>query len=797
MEEQVKSKPSLLAWVMGLGMALSTQAAVYTVSKDGRGAFTTIQAAVDKAGKGDVVEILDAAVYPEQVTLDSTKHGLTLRSANPGAAAKPVIRWTDLANVGPKTCSEALDSNKITFDQNGALRLIRVRNAVIQGIAVDGGIPTPMAYNDVWGNGVDCIGIRYPLFLGNAGLLLFGSAHAVVRECDVTGAYFGVYIKNMESDGPYSPVSNGAVKWPVPRLALGNHIIEGSSIHDNTWGVFVESAWGLGSTFRNNLIYQNHHRENQGALVKAMPDGALQPGGAFFFKSAPVCPMAIHNNTFAGNFLLLGGGYQAGAQHLVVNNLFAAPHIHWLDDKVFGNSFQELSPVFPRRMKHNVFAGQHQKTAMYTLNVTAQAYDSAAEAMVEAVRTVPYTPSVHIINGMADPDVSTPTLDITVPLSTGPVTVPVTLPAWVYPGALLTRATEPNRFLPEDGNRWQETGFLSEAAADTGFLSPAPEFREALRAGWPGLGYRTVTGTDAGVGAVPPARRNRDIVRVVPLAPVRVEDGQVVLSFSAELVGGPSPAGASLEIAYLRMEAKVPVDPKSFGSSQALILKDAEPLTIPAAPIRYGYNEIRTPFAGPAIDSNGYGFVEMALRGAGVFSNVASFPILPMASLFKVEALEESSDEPLAKAEAGKTFRIRVSYPKPSSNSMPVALYLASGLSLEFPDPPQRNSAGLFTGPLPFSVKARFLGAPEGGTELVCASAVMDGSVSRIGFGQSAPLPFGDGPVSLAPVKPERVKPARQEGSVNLLGRTLRGEGGKPHGVRVRKPSLMEERPHP
>lgn len=763
-------------------MALSiqaTQAATYTVSKDGRGAFTTIQAAVNNAGKGDIVEILDAGIYPEQVTIDSNKHGLTLRSANPGAAAKPIIRWTDLVNVGPKTCQEALDTNKITFDHNGALRLILVRNVIIQGIAVDGGVPTAMAYPNVWGNGVTCTGALYPLFLGNAGLLIYGSVNAVVRECDVTGAYFGLYIKNRETDGPYFPAGTGSSEWPFSRLALGNHIIEGSSIHDNSWGVFVENAWGLGSTFRNNLIYQNHHRENQGALVKAMPDGALQPGGAFFFKSVQTSPMAILNNTFAGNFLLLGGGYQAGAQHLIVNNLFASPHIPWSVDPNFTNSFQELSSIFPRRMKHNVFAAQARKPAMDSKTVTAQRYDSAAEVWVEAYPVVHFARTINILNGMPVPDLATPTLDITVPLSTGPVTVPVTLPAGIYPGALIARASEPNHFLPEHGNRWQETGFLSESAADTGFLSPAPDFREALRAGWPGLGYRTASGTDAGVGAVPLAGRIRDLVRVIPLAPVRVVDGQVVLSFSAELVGAPSPTGALLEIAYLRMQAKVPVDPASFGAMPALVLKEAEPLAIPSTAIRYGYNEIRTPLAGPAIDSNGYGFVEMAVRGAGVFSNVASFPILPIATLFKVEALEESTDQPLAKAEVGKTFRIRVSSLITPVNPMPVALFLASGLSLDFPDPPNRDAAGFFTGPLPFTVKARFLGAPEGGTELVCASAVMDASAFRTGFGQSAPLSFGEAGVSLAPVKPARVKPARQDVFRNLLGRKLRGEGGK------------------
>lgn len=73
------------------------QAATYTVSKNGTGQFTSVQAAINAAGadgssSGDEVVILDTATYEEQVTIDSSCSGLTVRSSNPKSLRKPVIR---------------------------------------------------------------------------------------------------------------------------------------------------------------------------------------------------------------------------------------------------------------------------------------------------------------------------------------------------------------------------------------------------------------------------------------------------------------------------------------------------------------------------------------------------------------------------------------------------------------------------------------------------------------------------------------------------------------------------------
>ena len=195
------------AAVAFLAMA-SAHGATFTVSKDGRGAFTTIQAAVDKAGKGDVVEILDAAIYPEQVTIDSNKHGLTLRSSTPTALKKPTIRWEDVQNQGPKTCADALIPGRITFDMNGALRLLRVRNVLIDGIGVDGVKALPFSFPGVWGNGVDCTtGNRFPLFHGNGGIALYIAGNVTIRNCDISNAFFGISVKDRNEGGVFANVN--------------------------------------------------------------------------------------------------------------------------------------------------------------------------------------------------------------------------------------------------------------------------------------------------------------------------------------------------------------------------------------------------------------------------------------------------------------------------------------------------------------------------------------------------------------------------------------------------------------
>lgn len=67
----------------------TSSSSVLTVSKTGDGQYNTIQAAIDASVPGDEIIILDSSVYDEQVTIDSTKRDLILRSSS---SSKPTIR---------------------------------------------------------------------------------------------------------------------------------------------------------------------------------------------------------------------------------------------------------------------------------------------------------------------------------------------------------------------------------------------------------------------------------------------------------------------------------------------------------------------------------------------------------------------------------------------------------------------------------------------------------------------------------------------------------------------------------
>jgi hypothetical protein len=730
--------PFLLAAFAG-----TSPAATFTVSQDGRGAFSSIQAAVDKASAGDEVIILDAATYEEQVTLRSLRH-FSLRSANPASAHKPVIRWSDKTDVHPKTCQEALDQAKIDFDQNGALRLLYVRDVRIEGIAIDGGGPTPYNNPNVWGNGVDCTGTLYPVFFGNAAMAVYSSSQVVAIACEFRNAYFGITFKDRDLQAPFGGRGSTYATLPFGRMALGNHFFEGNSIHDNSWGVFMESGWGLGSTFRDNLIYENHHATPEAAAaVKAMSsEGANQPGGAFFFKDVQRSSMTLLNNTFWHNFVTFAGGYRPGAQHLIVNNILAEPNIAWSRDAAFPNSFLALDPYFPKRMKSNAYASQADIPILDSLYATANVLDTVTQQPVTAGKSVYFTKTaLRIMNILPFLRPDTASLPLDLPLSTGIKQVRVSLPSATYMGSTIAGGSAPSDFSAADQNRWVETRFRSTQASDSGFLRPIPPFQEFLTSAWDPLRYPETSGVPSMLGALPPAARPAALLRIVPLSPVLFEGGQMVLRFSVQSLQG-GPASAAPVVSYLRLEKNVPALLNGFGGTSALAVAEADSLPLPASPLHYGYNELKLPRPGLSSDSNAYGFVEMAVQGMGTLSNVAQFPIVPLSFLFTVEALDATQDIPATAITIGKTFRIRVAYAKTPTVVYPVHFSLASGAHLKFISPADADSTGAIAAPVPFTAQAQFTEVPADGVDLIWAAAYVDTAQAVTGFGQSSALVF-------------------------------------------------------
>jgi hypothetical protein len=771
-----------LPFFLVAGSACSAAAAIFTVSKDGRGAYATIQAAVDKAGRYDQVLILDTATYAEQVTLRPGLDHFSLRSADPSSPKKPVIRWQDNANTGPRTCQEALVPEKITYDKNGALRLLDVRDVRIEGIAIDGGGAWPFSNPNVWGNGTDCNGALYPLFHGNTGLLVSHSSQVVVSECEIRNAYFGAYVADRLQDGPFAPRGGPYGAVPFARMALGNHLFSGNSIHHNSWGVFMENAWGPGSTFRDNLVYENHHATPAAAAaVKAMSsEGANQPGGAFLFKDAQYSAMTLQNNTFWHDYLLFAGGFRPGAQHLIANNIFAAPNIAWSRDASFPNHFMALDPYFPKRMNSNAYAAQTETPVLHTVTASASETDPVSGDLATVSKDLSASAlPVRIMNNMPVLKPDTTSILAELQLRAGPKPVRIPLESGVYQGAVLEEGSVSGGFSAADRNRWVETRFRSLDPADPGFLRPAPESEEFLLSGSSPLPYPEAMGSPSLIGAVPASERPASLLRIVPLSPVLIESGHMVLRFAVQAPPGGATGAAEPAIEYLRLERKLPANPNGFGGTASLILPEAEAIPVPAASLHYGYNEVKLAAPGPSADSSAIGFVEMAVRGMGLLSNVAQFPILPLVPLFTVEAWDETQDAPASGFAIGKAFRLRIAYAgSPAGHfatpAYPVRLSLASGAALKILDTANADSSGILRSALPAVVRVQFTEAPADGVELAWASSYADTAHLVTGYGQSRALVFdattsvpGSGK-SRATVRPTDILRRR-----NLMGRKV------------------------
>jgi hypothetical protein len=158
----------------------------------------------------------------------------------------------------------------------------------------------------------------------------------------------------------------------------------------------------------------------------------------------------------------------------------------------------------------------------------------------------------------------------------------------------------------------------------------------------------------------------------------------------------------------------------------------------------------------------------------GTLSNVAQFPILPLASLFTVEALDETQDAPATDFAPGKTFRLRIAHAKSAATSYSIRFSLASGATLKFIDPANADSAGFINATLPYTAQVQFTEAPDDGVELIWVSAYRDAAQTVTGFGQSPALAF-EAATSISAHGKKR--PALKAADVlrrrNLMGRKL------------------------
>ncbi|MDG5814969.1 right-handed parallel beta-helix repeat-containing protein [Chitinispirillales bacterium ANBcel5] len=704
-----------------------------TVAQGGEGMFTTISAALEAAGPGHVIEILDNEVYEEQVTIDSTHHGLTLTSSNPTSSNRPVILWQDTENVHPMNSTEAQDTAMINYDRNGALRVLRARNVTIDGIIVDGGGAMPFAYSDVWESDT-------PLFHGNAALCLWKSGNTVVRNSEFKNAYFGIYINDGNKYGAFvkyypriPPVEPETI---IPRQTFGicgNHLIEQNRIHGNSWGIFTESMWDFGSTIRFNLIYNNYHQSIDFAThVVTLPGGENQTGGAIVTRDHNRSPLAVYNNTFHNNYTIFAGLRRSGTQHLIFNNIYSRPKHLW--DQGYNGAFRNpqviMNPLFPSRMKHSIYASQWQEPDR------DQRFIDPPSGCVTTGKNVEVYTSVNVLSGMDTPQRGAQFIFQCDDSSK----VTVDTDQFISPGALID-APEGQAFPASANIRWLEIQnyFLNtDDPTHPDFLVPDwehPVVDSIIKeGGWPEAGIVNDNGSIVDIGAVQSGPLHTVFGKITPLSSVGIDhNSMATLQFDLNI----PPEFSNPRIRHLRLLKDVNLDEDSFGSN-APVIETADIIDInpPSTPLESGINSLTFPVLTIPVQSEGaYTFLEMIIEGEGpdgqiVTTDVTTFPYREVYS-FDVQILNDFDGDAVDTAFAGERYVLKLAPIGPggiefSKTLTDIAVSLNSGHNLyRWPDDGEEPKDMLIISDIEIETQQEvvFTTVPPGGSEYISATA--------------------------------------------------------------------------
>lgn len=793
-----RSYPILyMTLLASLLLVANLQAATYTVSKDGRGVFATIQAAINRAGPNDIVEILDAAVYSEQVTIDSTKYGLTLRSANPSSTQKPVIRYQDILNQDPKTCQDALNPAKINYDQNGALRLLEAENITLEGIEVDGGGAAPFSWPAVWGNGENCLGQLHPLFHGNAALVLFRSARITVRDCTFRNAFFGVDVNDHNAMGAYAILPTMTDLPYSSRLGFrgtGGHFFENCLLNTNTFGVSGRLLQGLPSTFRNNLFFANGHVTYEAArAVKRLLNGDHHPGGAVFMRESPFCPWFFEQNTFASNYLIFSAHYQPNSNHLIEANLFGPPSRYWAADSVFPNPFHELFPALWKGQRRNLIAAQVEKPRVFNQALQFSARDTVTNEIVQYDTTLlDFYLAIRLMNSFGQPELQTDTLHKV-----------LTYDGRQYPSQVVVSRTQPfatvlemqgdNEAARKQENRWWEPTFASQEPGAASFLEPVWPSPLPFNLNMTPGGYRNRHDTATLPGRIPQSEQAQTLIRVRPLAPVREMGGDLELVFEVEAREYQNGSSiGSLSIMGLVPVVSAPTSASSFGGNipRATFFHET---ALPSAPLNLGFNRLRIPRPWAP---GSLGMVHMLLRcrnssGGTGFSEWTSFPAGIIRQDFKVLVNGDTGSTPID-APMNGPFQVSLSGLPVGPTPVRIRLQRLSGLPLVYVDSSRVDSGWLVSPSVPVELR---LGGDIASLryDAILAYTSSNEAYAPPDYSSQSTLLRFPGAVSAIKSPFPQSKPARISYTRDVLGRRIKPSRILPSSIAPSK--MSQERP--
>jgi hypothetical protein len=493
----------------------------------------------------------------------------------------------------------------------------------IDGIAVDGVSAYPFGASSVWCSSAG--GNCSPLFHGNAAITLVVASDAVIRNCDIKNAYFGINVKDRNTGGVFGNPNPDDRDVIIPLAGFGkagSHLIEYNRVRNNSVGFFFESAWDLGSTVRYNLIYNNFHTGATKTALSSLGSGSAQNAGGILFKDTYLTPVAIYNNTLYNNTANLLGDWQTGGQHLIFNNIFSKSNPS--DNP---SPSMTIDDMFPNRMHNSVFSATVLGSVRDDFICAANAEIAPGGYLVNAV----------IFQGFRIPASTAVSLANCKNGQTSTVSA-------VLPGALIAGSESSNSTLtiPASANiRWLQTEgygtalrplFKSVDPAHPDFLFPdwdnAQVQNYIKNKGWVEIGIRNTDGTIADLGAIPSsgALRQTTTARIKPSNVVRVNGTAATLDFSLNVQSG---AFNNPKIKLLRWVSPIPVNTGTFANDLTVIpassIRAISPL--PSAVLASGGNKLTVILPAALPTTNKYGFFEMVVEGTDANGNTVTSDI--------------------------------------------------------------------------------------------------------------------------------------------------------------------------
>lgn len=232
-------KKLILVGIFILFLFSTLPAAILTVNKT-TGPYTTISSALSNASEGDIIEITDASVYTETLTID--KNFITLRA---------------LPDLYPTLQSSIAYTNLITISSS---------NVIIENLKIEITVSP------------------------QTGIKIFGSKN-IIKNCEIIGTniyiQYGIYIEN-------STISNKIEMCTITEVSNAIYIGEYSrdaNINNNTifncgFGVYVKGS-------RENLIYKN-------SIYNMSLDGIVIEDSLSFSSNNKIFYNTIYNCNAAG-----------------------------------------------------------------------------------------------------------------------------------------------------------------------------------------------------------------------------------------------------------------------------------------------------------------------------------------------------------------------------------------------------------------------------------------------------------------------------------------------------------------